>query len=83
MKDSRLRRKLFGKFSEDCLNLYAHPCYTDKTRGFVGQTVDEINRLKSLNKTLQNVVYGMNDDIQALKDALEKKSSKKTSKKRR
>ena len=87
IKDTRLRKKLFGEFSEDCLNLYTDPSwYTDKTRGFVGQTVDEVNKLKQDVKILFNTrdkLIDYVDNLQEQIDVLAKQLAKKTSKKRK
>jgi len=61
-EDRRLRKKLFGIYSADCLNLYSDVDkegnydywlgYDAKEQGFVGQTVEEIRILNRLVREL-------------------------------
>ena len=65
MKDNRLRRKLFGEYSEDCLNLYQYG--GSKVTGFVGQTVNKIEEQQAEIKRLNDWVIYLNDELQKLK----------------
>ena len=86
MKDGELRRKLFGNASTDCLNLYEESYYSNKTRGFVGQTVNEVKALRRALACLKSDNYQLVDIVQNLQvkvDELTKKAAKKTSRKRK
>ena len=83
MKDVRLRKKLFGIESADCLNVYTHSLYGNNIHGFVGQTIREIQLLKRKVEALSCGRYKLVELVQELKAEVQALKTKKTSKKRR
>ena len=85
VKDTRLRKKLFGNDSDKCLNIYTNINKNGEKKiffnmpkgrqGFVSQTIDEIRKLKKEVKNLKETVKKLSEPKR--KKVVKKKATKK------